>query len=713
MPNSPLCPCTLAMPGQGARSRRSLRRQRSAPALLDAAIGVAAAVSVAVDDDEVASGDDMDLGSDMGSDGVLAETPAGVFPALPAHLPAAVLPHLTLAPAPAVVQGSAAGPSRPLALPPPALPQRPADGHLASGVPAGAWTGGRRRPWPGPQGNRGPRPPPLPGLPAVSHVLPVPAPPVIAAHPVGVPVPPVPPAVPLPLAPAAAEDPVLPIFGFPVALVHPFRAGRAPPPLPADVARAQAVPLAAVYPIPPPVLPPAPVGLGDPPTAAASPAGAPLLPSSFPPTHIYSRLLALRSTGSPLLCLEPLLHSTLLPDAPLMRVSWRFEQGVEERVLPMGSQARHLFVGNLLTVLTYNCFPFLAAVLRSPGGGAAASALLLQFSSSFATRPFRYDEAYSRGVLRPDATVALTPAYFPALYPGEQRIMHEFRMQHHAHLLPPYNPLPARAGLPYEMIIPPCTLPGEPLHFTLRWSLAPGVPPVDLVRVKVRGLHPDLQRRGCVSLLLQRAGYSPGDFQVLEECLPSVVLAGWERAGGGNRHGDSRVGGIGDLSSVLALVRPPSADPTLSRAAGSLVLPTVPGRVSVTVRHAQGSVLWVPGAQPLPPPRADMPPPLQSVQVAARSTLDGFAPRQQPLSAGSSRPAPARPAPKARRAPVAPAPLAYDAAAGAEDPLSDSDTSDSDVDPWLQAAFRKEVFSDSEDDDWDWGDAAFAGLSVR
>jgi hypothetical protein len=98
------------------------------------------------------------------------------------------------------------------------------------------------------------------------------------------------------------------------------------------------------------------------------PAGPRLPPSTFPPSHVYSRLLALRSTGSPLLSLEPLLYSDTLPDAPLLGVSWRFEPGVEERVLPKGSQARHLFVGNLITVLAYNCFPFLAAVLRPPGG---------------------------------------------------------------------------------------------------------------------------------------------------------------------------------------------------------------------------------------------------------------------------------------------------------------------------------------------------------
>jgi hypothetical protein len=264
------------MPGQGARSRRSLRRQTSAPALLttDAAapLGFLASDTAA----DVSSGVDMDIDSDSGSadfgvPAAAAPQPT-VLPAMPAPLSAGVTPA---APAVAAVQAC-----------------------------SGSLGQGRRRPWQGEQGTRGPRPP-QPPPPATVPVLGI--------------------AAPAPaFAPTLAQDPA-----------H---------------------------------------------------AGPQLPPSAYPPSHVYSRLLALRSTGSPL-SLEPLLYSDTLPAAPLLRVTWQFERGVEERVLPMGSHARHLFIGNLMTVLDYNCFPFIAAMLRPPGGGASASALLLQFSCDGPTRP--------------------------------------------------------------------------------------------------------------------------------------------------------------------------------------------------------------------------------------------------------------------------------------------------------------------------------------
>jgi hypothetical protein len=72
---------------------------------------------------------------------------------------------------------------------------------------------------------------------------------------------------------------------------------------------------------------------------------------------------------------------------------------------------------------------------------------------------------------------------------------------------------------------------------------------VDLVRVSVRGLHPALQRCGCVSLLLQHAGYRPTDFEVMEECLPSMVLAGWGVSGGGGTVGAGHVGCVRNLDT--------------------------------------------------------------------------------------------------------------------------------------------------------------------
>jgi hypothetical protein len=63
------------------------------------------------------------------------------------------------------------------------------------------------------------------------------------------------------------------------------------------------------------------------------------------------------------------------------------------------------------------------------------------------------------------------------------------------------------------------------------------------------------------------------------------------------------------------------------------------------------------------------------------------------------------PAPAAPGVPPVPRP--------ASPPDSDAD---SDLDPWdsphLLAAMQEEVFSDSEDDDWDWNDAGFAALSI-
>ena len=508
---------------------------------------------------------------------------------------------------------------------------------------------------------------------------------------------------------------------------------------------------------------------------------------------LYARLLHLESSGSPLLALEPLvLNHMQSGHAPLMRVSWRFGKGEEAVLFPLGSHARHVFVTNLLTALAWMCHPFLAAVRRSPA--AFSRSLLLQFSCMDGAMKLERGFALSRGSVRPDACVILGQPLFDCLSDEGKALFRSCRADLArrpplpVHMEPRFRlaaGLPARAderGPPLYPLLPDCRLPGPADHFELTWRFATGLPPMHLVRVKVRNLHPSLQRRGCVSLFLKAAGYAAGTFEVMEECLPSLMLSGWSNQPDasllmpgaavmaeavdlplfGVRSG--RVGSVRDGECVLALVRAPPDDPSLSRANGHVHLPGLPGKVRVSVslpRHA----LWVPGAVPIAPVRAEPSPPLQTVQVAGRECFRaGSVPYQRMLAADAAADAAAEAsratsiaqlvresrssavpdlaalaadaqacadraaasaalAAAASRAAsaaaavlvpahAAAAPAGVAAAPAGAAPVPGSPT-DSDYDEDLAERFHREVYGSDSDDNWDWGDSQFAGLSIR